>query len=104
MIREKQKKIKLQEAVEESARECMRGGILTEFIERNGGDIMSLVRVELTREECEAIREEDGYVRGLEEGEKKGQMKIARNMKSLGADKEFIIKASGLTEEDVEKL
>ena len=71
MIREKQKGMKLQEAVEESVRECMRDGILTEFLERNGGDIMSLVRIELTREECEAIREEDGYVRGLEEGRRR---------------------------------
>lgn len=116
MIREKQKEMGLQEAVEESVRECMRNGILTEFLERNGGDIMSLVRIELTREECEAIREEDGYVRGREEGlseglaagERKGrteeQLKIARNMKKMGAEIAFISKASGLTEAEVEQL
>ena len=40
------------------------GGILR----KNGGYIMDFVNLELTREECEAIREEDGYMRGLEEG------------------------------------
>lgn len=77
---------------------------------------MSLVRIELTREECEAIREEDGYVRGREEGlseglaagERKGrteeQLKIARNMKKMGAEIAFISKASGLTEAEVEQL
>lgn len=108
MIREKQQEKGLQKAVEESVRECMRKGILTEFLERNGGDIVSLVRIELTREECEAIREEDGYVRGLEDGLNEGrieeQLKIARNMKALGAETAFISKASGLTKEEVDVL
>lgn len=108
MIREKQQEKGLQKAVEESVRGCMRKGILTEFLERNGGDIVSLVRIELTREECEAIREEDGYVRGLEDGLNEGrieeQLKIARNMKALGAETAFISKASGLTKEEVDVL
>lgn len=108
MIRERQQEKGLQKAVEESVRECMRKGILTEFLERNGGDIVSLVRIELTREECEAIREEDGYVRGLEDGLNEGrieeQLKIARNMKALGAETAFISKASGLTKEEVDVL
>lgn len=108
MIREKQQEKGLQKAVEGSVRECMRKGILTEFLERNGGDIVSLVRIELTREECEAIREEDGYVRGLEDGLNEGrieeQLKIARNMKALGAETAFISKASGLTKEEVDVL
>ena len=108
MIREKQQEKGLQKAVEESVRECMRKGILTEFLERNGGDIVSLVRIELTREECEAIREEDGYVRGLEDGLNEGrieeQLKIARNMKALGAETAFISKASGLTKEPPDGL
>lgn len=108
MIRERQQEKGLQKAVEESVRECMRKGILTEFLERNGGDIVSLVRIELTREECEAIREEDGYVRGLEDGLNEGrieeQLKIAKNMKALGAETAFISKASGLTKEEVDVL
>lgn len=108
MIREKQQEKGLQKAVEESVRECMRKGILTEFLERNGGDIVSLVRIELTREECEAIREEDGYVRGLEDGLNEGrieeQLKIARNMKALGLTTDVISKASGLMEKEIEAL
>ncbi|WP_428260091.1 hypothetical protein [Gallibacter sp. Marseille-QA0791] len=108
MIRERQQEKGLQKAVEESVRECMRKGILTEFLERNGGDIVSLVRIELTREECEAIREEDGYVRGLEDGLNEGrieeQLKIARNMKALGLTTDVISKASGLMEKEIEAL
>lgn len=108
MIRERQQEKGLQKAVEESMRECMRKGILTEFLERNGGDIVSLVRIELTREECEAIREEDGYVRGLEDGLNEGrieeQLKIARNMKALGLTTDVISKASGLMEKEIEAL
>ena len=120
MIRSRQKEMNLNEAVEESIRECMKEGILEEFLKRNGGDIMNFVRLELTREECEAIREEDGYMRGLDEGIIKGrkegrkagldegrseeQIKIARNMKEMGMEEEIISRASGLTEEQVRKL
>ena len=61
----------------------------------------------LTREECEAIRENDGYVRGLREGEASGEargeakekLSIARNMLKMGMDIKVISEATGLTEE-----
>ena len=34
---------------------------------------MSILYEALTREQCEAIRENDGYLRGLEEGEARGR-------------------------------
>lgn len=98
--------------MEETVSECMKEGILEEFLRKNGGYIMDFVNLELTREECEAIREEDGYMRGLEEGiaeginegKEKEQLKIARNMKEMGAEIGFIAKAVGLTEKEVEAL
>ena len=112
MIRERQDRMSLKEAVEETVSECMKEGILEEFLRKNGGYIMDFVNLELTREECEAIREEDGYMRGLEEGiaeginegKEKEQLKIARNMKEMGAEIGFIAKAVGLTEKEVEAL
>lgn len=62
-------------AITESVEQCIKAGILEDFLKRNGGEIMSFVNIELTREECEAIREEDGYIRGLEEGEVRGAKK-----------------------------
>ncbi|MDO4546406.1 MAG: hypothetical protein Q4C25_09630 [Bacillota bacterium] len=63
----------MQTAIEESIRECRREGILTDFLQRNGGEIMSFLYDALTREECEAIREDDGYRRGKDEGLAEGQ-------------------------------
>ena len=91
-------------AITESVRICIEEGILTEFLKRNGGEIMSFVNIELTREECEAIREEDGYMRGLEEGEAAKQREIAVKMLSMNMDKKVIAEATGLSEQEIKGL
>ncbi len=63
----------LKASIEESIQYCMRQGLLTEFLKKNGGDVVSFLFEELSREECEAIREEDGFARGMEAGLKEGE-------------------------------
>lgn len=113
MIREREHSTKdLQRAMEESIETCIQEGILKEFLKKNGGEIMSILYDALTREECEAIRENDGYVRGLREGEASGEargeakekLSIARNMLKMGMDIKVISEATGLTEEEVSNL
>ena len=108
MIREKAKDMKLQQAVEETIDECVKEGMLRTFLKENGGEIMSILCHELTREECEAIRENDGYLRGLGEGEANGKAEekriIARNFKSAGIPIDIIAENTGLTEDEVKKL
>ena len=116
--------MKLQQAVEKTIDECMKEGLLKDFLKKNGGEIMSILCHELTREECEAIRENDGYLRGLEEGEARGRAEgeargeakgeakgredekraIAQNFKSAGLPIEVIAENTGLTVEEVEQL
>ena len=99
-------------AIEESIRECQAGGILTEFLKEHGGDVMSFLFEKLTREECEAIREADGYEQGFEQGEASGfekgkldeKRKIALNMKAAGEPINKIVAYSGLTEEEIRTL
>ena len=87
-------KISIEARIKETVRECLGEGILYEFLKKNGGDIMDFINIELTREECEAIRENDGYERGLQEGINKGsdqgklreQQAIAKRMKSRDMD------------------
>lgn len=62
----------LQIAIEESVRECIAEDILREFLEKNGGEVVSFLFQALTREEIEEIREQDGYGKGLEDGRKSG--------------------------------
>ena len=108
LIREKAKDMKLQQAVEATIDECVREGLLKDFLKKNGGEIMSILCHELTREECEAIRENDGYLRGLEEGEAKGEAeekkKIARNMLAKDIDIKIISEITELTEEEISGL
>lgn len=117
MIRKRERITRdLQKAMEESIETCIKEGILKEFLKKNGGEIMSILYDALTREECEAIRENDGYVRGLREGEASGEARgeargkakekssIARNMLKMGMDIKLISEATGLTEEEISSL
>ena len=45
-----------------------------------------------------------GHAKGLEEGRAEEKMEMAKNLKSLGVDVKTIMKASGLTEEQIERL
>lgn len=67
---------------------------------------MSFLFEELTREECEAIREQDGYFRGKEEGIKEGiketSILIAKKMKEKGEDVEKIALYTNLSVEEIE--
>ena len=47
---------------------------------------------------------DDGITKGREEGRKEGRITVARNMKSMGMASDVIIKATGLTIEDIENL
>ena len=99
-------------AIEESIRECQASGILAEFLKEHGGDVMSFLFEKLTREECEAIREADGYEQGFEQGEASGfekgkldeKRKIAVNLRRKGLDVKVISEATGLTEDEIKAL
>ena len=45
-----------------------------------------------------------GHAKGIEEGRAEEKMEMAKNLKSLGVDVKTIMKASGLTEEQIERL
>ena len=46
----------------------------------------------------------EGLAEGRAEGETKAKLELARNLKSMGVDDEFIIQATGLTLQEVETL
>lgn len=102
----------LEEAIKEAIQICMQEGILVDFLKKNGGEVVSFLFEALTREECEAVREEDGYYRGLEEGEAKGRAegeletnrKNAARMKARGHSIEEIAAIIDLSIEEIEKL
>ena len=68
IIRENAKKLELQQVVEKSIDACMKEGMLKDFLKKNGGEIMGILCHELTREQCEAIRDNDKKSSGASGG------------------------------------
>ena len=56
------------------------------------------------RAEGLAEGEKKGRAEGLAEGEKKGRYDIARNLLTMGLPKMSVMQATGLTEEEIDKL
>ena len=114
----------LKTAIEKCIRKCVEEGIIADFLKEHGGEVMSFLFEKLTREECEAIREadgfEEGYAKGIEkgeasgfakgktegyeEGEAAGELKVARAMKAKGMTTNEICEITGLKPEQVEEL
>ena len=103
---------------------AMEGYSLLLHMIREGGEVMSFLFEKLTREECEAIREadgfEEGYAKGIEkgeasgfakgktegyeEGEAAGELKVAGAMKAKGMTINEICEITGLKRSQVEEL
>lgn len=63
---------------------------------------------EYEREECEAIREEDGYVRGMIDGKQSGMLEqkriSAEKLKAMKMPLRDIAQVTGLSEEEIQAL
>ncbi len=94
---------------------CKKEGILTEFLDKYGTEIVEMLFKELTREDLEISRL-DGYEEGFNSGERAGfskgeragaeqkQCEIAKNFKESGIPIDIIAKNTGLSEEEIAEL
>jgi len=94
----------LMTAVSESIYECINSDVLKEYLLDHRGDIMSVLEVNLTIEEREAIRWRDGYEDGKDEGRAEGVRTVAANLKNSGIPIDIIAANTGLTEQEIEAL
>ena len=99
---------------------CKKEGILTEFLDKYGTEIVEMLFKELTREEDLEISRLDGYEEGFNSGERAGfskgeragadrgamqrQCEIAKNFKESGIPIDVIAKNTGLSEEEIAVL
>ena len=125
MIREEYRETgELEAAIENSIRKCRDEGVLAEFLKEHGGEVISFLFEKLTREECEAIREADGFDNGYEKGYEIGEaagfekgkaegsgegalserLRIAMNLKNKGMTISEIQEITGLEAEQIENL
>ncbi len=95
---------------------CKKEGILTEFLDKYGTEIVEMLFKELTREEDLEISRLDGYEEGFNSGERAGfskgeragaeqkQCEIAKNFKKSGIPIDVIAKNTGLSEKEIAEL
>ena len=99
---------------------CKKEGVLTEFLDKYGTEIVEMLFKELTREEDLEISRLDGYEEGFNSGERAGFSKgeragaergamqekigIAKNFKESGIPIDIIAKNTGLSEEEIAEL
>ena len=83
-------------AIDASIEECIRTGILAEYLKEHRGDVMSFLHVQLSQEERLEIREQDAEMRKAKE--------IAGKMKVKGMSNKEISDLTGLTTEEIELL
>ena len=104
--------------------QCKKEGVLTEFMEHYGTELIEMLFKELTREEDLEISRLDGYDAGVKDGEKSGFSKgeksgfskgeksgerkaafdIAKGMQKEHIAADVIAKITGLTLAEIEKL
>ena len=96
--------------------QCKKEGVLTEFMEHYGTELIEMLFKELTREEDLEISRLDGYDAGVKDGEKSGFTKgersgerkaaldIALNFKKAGVALETIAANTGLSLAEIESL
>ena len=95
---------------------CKKEGVLTEFLDKYGTEIVEMLFKELTREEDLEISRLDGYEEGFNSGERAGfskgeragaeqkQCEIAKNFKESGIPIDVIAKNTGLSEKEIAEL
>lgn len=70
LVREKCRQFgDIETAIRVSVKECIRNDILKDFLQKNGGDVVSFLFEALTKEEMEELSREYGYEEGRSEGE-----------------------------------
>ena len=104
--------------------QCKKEGVLTEFMEHYGTELIEMLFKELTREEDLEISRLDGYdagqkdgftkgeqsgfskgeKSGISKGERKAALDIAKGMKRKNLDSSVITELTGLSLVEIEKL
>ncbi len=111
-VRKNAKEMELEEAVEQAITECIREGILSEFLKKNRAEAKSVSIYEYDMEKHmrmeRAEAREEGIKEGIEKGIKEGRdtllMKIIQTKLGKGKSISQIAEALEVTEEEIANL
>jgi predicted transposase/invertase (TIGR01784 family) len=89
-------KINLTEALMMAIEDCIRNNVLREFLEKYGGEVVTILSREFNFDDALEVREEEAREEEREE--------IAKNLFKDGVPKEVIIKNTGISAEQMERI
>ena len=100
-----------EEAIKEAVKYCQKHGILKEFMEQHGTEVLGMLYTEFNLDDAIAVAREEGKEDGLEEGLEQGReegrkekLQIARNLLAEGSTPYFVQKITGLDLETISGL
>ena len=108
-------RMSLEKAVEATVKDAKKEGILVDFLNKYASEVEGMLKG-ITVEEYGRVMKKEGLeegrsegerigeARGRSEGEASGRAAVAKAMKSEGIDINTIVKVSGLSKEEIEKL
>ena len=89
-------------------REAVRHNILKDYLERKGGETLSILTAEYDFDTAMAVKQEEAYAEGISIGLERGayqtKLETARNLLQDGFSAEMIAKYTCLPEETIHQL
>jgi predicted transposase/invertase (TIGR01784 family) len=100
------------EAVKAAVRECVKKGILADFLREHGSEVENMLLTEWNWDDALEVWRKEGWEdgmeigmeRGMEKGKREGKLEIALNMKNFKIPPEEIAKYTGLPPEKIAEL
>ena len=83
---------------------CKENDILKEFLEIHEREVKDVMMGLFTQEQATNMILKERYDEGRLEGERKGIEIVARSLRDTGTPIDVIVKCTGLTKEDIDKL
>ncbi|MBD8948273.1 MAG: hypothetical protein EGR94_00055 [Blautia obeum] len=107
-VRKYAKEMNLDEAVERTVNECIQEGILKDFLRANRNEVIAMSIFEYDKEEEEKKLRKAEYEAGIQVGRQEGiqeaKKKIALQMLKAGVSGEEIVRFTGYTVEQLQKI
>jgi len=101
LVREYEETYELGKAIEFAINECIKRGILAEFLKIHGAEVRNMLYAEIDEAKLRKY-DREGYIEeGMEKGRIDGIRQTARAMKAEGIDVNTIARITGLTVDDI---
>ncbi len=72
----KNKKFTLEESINKAMKDCINQGILKEFLEENGSEVINMLFTEFNLEDAKEVWQDEAERRGQKKGEKKERKEL----------------------------